>query len=142
MPMRADQPESRVIVVPVADRVRIQTKGDDGNTDVILDVDLPEITHWGPHTLTITPHTKLESKTTNFRWKAVLYTSIDGINWSAPPADLFAYSTAASYVIQGDFTDKSKLGLFIRVALVCSPATGSAIESGVVTLALAFEFRA
>ncbi len=142
MSIRSGQPGSRVTVVPVADRVRLQTAGGDSNTDVILDVDLPEITHWGPHTLTITPHTKLESKTANFRWKAVLYTSIDGINGSTTPENLFAYSTATSYVIQTDFTDKSKLGLLIRVALVCSPATGTAIESGVVTLALAFEFRA
>ncbi|MBM4366067.1 MAG: hypothetical protein FJ102_07615 [Deltaproteobacteria bacterium] len=141
MSTRSGQPQSRVTVVPVADRVRLQTAGGDSNTDVILAVDLPEIANWGPHTLTVTPHTKLESKTANFRWKAVLYTSIDGIEWTSTPENLFAYSTATSYVIQPDFTDKSKLGLFIRVALVCSPATGSAIESGVVTLALAFEFR-
>lgn len=141
MDMRTPQPESRVVVVPVAERVRLQTKGDNETVDVVLDIDVPEITHWGPHTLTITPHTRLELKTANFRWKAVFYYSIDGITWSTSPESLFAYSNTLGYVIQSDDTDKSKLGLFIRAALACSTVTGTAIESGVVTLALAFEFR-
>ncbi len=129
----------RVRVVPVAHKVLLQTSGVDGS-EVVLDLDLPQVEEWGPHLLAITAHTLLEQKTANFQWRVVLYWSIDGITWSTATG-LFANSAAAGQVIHPDFNDKTKLGLRIRLGLACSPATGQAREQGVVTVALAFDFR-
>ena len=105
-----------------------------------MDISLPQVEGWGPHLAAITAHTMLEQKTANFKWKVLLFWSLDGFVWS-PATDLFANSSANGQVIQSDFADKTKLGLHIRFALACSPVTGAAKESGIVTVALAFEFR-
>lgn len=130
----------KVVVVPVVLNAFIQTTGVDANV-VYTDIDLPKVAGWGPHLGSITGHTNLQQATANFRWKVVMHTSIDGVVWSAPATDIFAWSNTAGYVIQTAFTDATKLGLHIRFALACSPSTGTARESGVVTVALAFEFR-
>lgn len=128
-------------MVPLTHKLLAQT---DGTTtgDVILDIVCAQVEGWGPHVQAITAYTLLEQKSANFQWRVVMYTSLDGINW-AVGGNLFANSTAttASGVVQADFTDKTKMGLHIRLSIVCSPATGTARESGVVTVALAFDFR-
>ena len=90
----------------------------------------------------ITAHTLLEQRSANFQWRIVMYTSFDGINW-ATAGDIFANSTstATSGVVQTEFTDKTKMGQHIRFAAVCSPTTGTARETGVVSVTLMFDFR-
>jgi hypothetical protein len=69
-----------------------------------------------------------------------MFWSLDGYAWSSP-VDIFGNSSTGGPVINTDFTDKTRLGLHIRFALACSPVTGVAKETGVVTAALVFEFR-
>ena len=142
MPMPASSlHNSRIVVVPLTHKLLVQTDGTTAG-DVILDISCPQVESWGPHIQAITPHTLLEQKSANFQWRVVMYTSLDGINW-AVAGNLFTASTAttAAGVVQADFTDKTKIGLHIRFSIVCSPVTGTARESGVVTVALAFDFR-
>lgn len=142
MPMPSSPPiANSVVVVGLTHKLLVQSDGTTGG-DVVLDVSLPLVERWGPHIDAITAHTLLEQKSANFQWRVVIYTSLDGVNW-AVGGNLFANSTAttAAGVVQADFTDKTKLGLHIRFSIVCSPTTGTARESGVVTVALAFDFR-
>lgn len=117
----------------------LQSNGVD-NSPVIIDVPLPMIEDWGPHLASITAHTGTEAKTNNFQWKVYLYWSLDGVVWSGPN-DLFAWETAAGQKVQTPFADGQKLGLHIRIALVCCPSSGTAREQGLVTLVLACEFK-
>lgn len=119
----------------------LQTNGTSG-AEVLLDIPLAEVDSWGPYVKTLTAHTLLEQKSANFQWRIVMYTSYDGLTW-AVAGDIFADSTAttASGVVHADFTDKTKLGCHIRFAASCSPVTGTARETGVVSVTLVFEFR-
>lgn len=137
MPMAADKIQKREL----CKKLFLQTNGASG-AEVILDIALSEVDGWGPYVQAITPHTLLEQRSPNFQWRLIMYTSYDGITW-AVAGDLFANSTAttASGVVQADFTDKTKLGLHIRFAAVCLPTTGTARESGVVSVTLVFDFR-
>jgi hypothetical protein len=96
--------------------------------------------YWGPYLLSITAHTETEVKSANFQWKLVCYWGLDGQTWSTA-TDVFAYQSAAEKKIQADFTDKTRMGVKMRYALVCSPTTGTAREQALVTLVLAFQFR-
>ena len=130
----------KVQVVGIVLKVSLQTTGVDANT-VYTDIVLPKVDGWGPHLVGMTAHTNLEQFTANFKWKLVMMWSFDGITWSAPATDIFAWSTTAGQAIQTAFTDTTKLGLHIRFALACAPSTGTALERGTVSVALAFEFK-
>ena len=131
--------QQKVRVVPMVSQYLLQSNGVD-TTEVVVDVPSAAIADWGPHLMSITAHTGTEAKTTNFRWKAYLYWSLDGVVWSSP-TELFAWETNAGSKIQNPFTDAAKLGLHIRVALVGSPTNSNAREQALVTLVLVCEFK-
>ena len=128
----------KIRVVTVVQKFLLQTTGTD-NSEVIVELSLPGVADWGPYIESITAHTETEQKTTNFQWKAYTYWGLDGNSWSAATS-LFAFQTVAEKKIQADFNDKTRMGLKMRYALVCSPVTGTAREQALVTLALVFQF--
>lgn len=137
--MKSQLSTAKVRVVPLAYKVLLQTTGTD-NTVVFTDVDLPVVENWGPHLVGITAHTNPEQFSTLFRWKLVMYWSMDAISWSSP-VDVFAGAGTAGQVIQTAFTDATKFGLHIRFALACYPSSGTNREWGTTTVVLAFEFK-
>lgn len=130
---------TKVQVVPFVFKQFFQTNGVDA-ASIITEIPLTKVAGWGPHLFGITAHSYLDQFSTNFRWKIVFYWSFDGINWSSA-IDLFAWNSTGSGVIHAAYIDATKLGLHMRYAVVCSPATGTNREWGTVSVALAFDFK-
>lgn len=129
---------NKVRVLPVFYKKQLQT---DGSTSwSYMDVDLPDAEGLGPYVESIIAYTSSESFTTSFQWKLVCYWSLDGRNWSTP-TDVFSAITGSSTTIQTAFSTASALGPIMRYAIAVSNETGTAIERGVCSLALAFVFK-
>lgn len=104
-------------------------------------LDLPEAMDWGPFLEGITAHTDTQGATTTHEWKVVVYTSIDGRNWSNP-IDLFtAIAAGSGYAIQTEYTTTSNFGLKMRFAIASRTSSAGGIQSATVTCALAFRFK-
>ena len=131
-------PQQKVVVVPAFYKMQLQT--DATGSYSFIDLDLPDIAHWGPHVQEIIVYTATENITTNFTWKLVAYWSIDGRNWSTS-VDLFSAISANGNTIQTAFSTASALGPIMRYAIAVANGSGSAIERGVVTASLAFTFK-
>ena len=136
--MRRKPLNSPVVVIPVISQTRIASDGT--TTFTYQDIELPEAEEWGPHLEGITAHTITRGISANYAWKIVLYWSIDGRNWNGP-TDLFAAVSAVGDVIQTEFTTATALGLKLRFAVGVANVTGTAIETGNITAALAFRFK-
>ncbi len=129
----------KVRVHTVATKLLLQTTGIDAN-EVILDLPPGPMAEYGPYLSAVTGHLQTEARTAQFQWKLTCQWSLDGVNWSAA-ADVFTWVTSSTPTITVPFTDAAKMGLKMRYSLACKPMSGTAREQGMVTLALAFEFK-
>jgi len=89
-------------------------------------------------------HVGTESPTTNVEWKVVLSWSLGSGPWQGP-YDLTTAMNAgsASQIIHAEFTDQTKQGLKLRLAVAVKNVTSQpgAIESAIVTAAAACRFK-
>lgn len=130
-----------VRLVPLAWQLMIQSTGSDSIWRE-YDLDTAILTDWGPKLAGITLHTSTESGTLNVEWKVVLYWSVDGRKWKGPFDLTSVMDESSDQLIHGEFTDKSKLGLKLRVALAVKNASGQSgsVESAIITAAAACRF--
>jgi hypothetical protein len=131
-------PDDQTLVFPLAQARQINTDGTAGST--IIDASSPEIEQLGPYVASVQAFTAMENKSTNFRWKVQFQGSITGRTYNTI-TDLFAFVTSNGEAAQTAYTAVENLGLRTRWGLVCSPSTGTAVESGIVWCYLAFRLR-
>ena len=121
----------------------MSTKGDNAAW-TYHEIDLPEVANWGPHLFSIIAHTNSEYMSTNFTWKLVFWRSNDGKTWvPTTPNDLFqviSIGTRDGDILQAAFSTSSEFGLHIKFGIAVKNGSGSAIETGVISAALAFNF--
>ncbi len=123
-----------VIVQPLAYKLLLQSDG--GQNFRIFDLDLPAIARLGPQLASIRVETLTETRTAQHEWKVVIFYSLDGKLWS-PPADLISVINTNGDVVHPAFTDETKFGLHIRLGLAVRSASGTALDSTVIS-AVAF----
>lgn len=123
-----------VTVVPLVYKHALQSDGQQSWR--YLDLDLPNITRQGPNLASIQLETLTEGRTAQHEWKVVLFYSLDGKLWSLP-VDLVGAISANGDLVHNAFTDTTKFGLHIRLALAVRSASGSNLDSAIVS-AVAF----
>lgn len=132
-----------VRVVPLVWRMLVQSTGSDTAWREYF-LDTPDLAEWGPYLAGITVHAGTESTTANVEWKVVVFWSLDGSPWEGPyNLTTVMNAGSAGQVIHAEFTDKTKLGLKLRLAVAVKNVTGQsgALESAIVTAAAACRFR-
>lgn len=129
-------PTGKVVVVPLCVKLVLTTDGSN-TTWTFLDIPMPEIEDWGPYIMGITAHARGENFTSQFKWTVVFWTCTDGRNFPATPTNLFTPLTATGDSPQTEYT--GGFGLNTKFGLACINASGTAIERGVVTVALAIK---
>lgn len=128
----------KVRMIAVFYKKQFQT---DGSTSwTYIDLEIPGVESWGPYLESIIAYTNSENLTNLFQWKLVSYWSMDGRVWSNP-SDVFSGITSSGQAVQTAFSTASALGPIMRYAVAVSNESGTAIERGVLSLALAFNFK-
>lgn len=131
-------PGQKVVLLAALTKEQVQT--DTTTSDSYIDLSsLDAAREWGIHLSSVTCFTLTENATANFRWKLGFFWSIDGRKWSATPIDLFSFISANGDVIQTAVT--SGFAPLMRYVLIVKNASGAALERGVLTCGVAFEFK-
>lgn len=134
--------QRKVVVVDILENLQTATKGDATNWSYI-ELDLPGIEQWGPYLDSVTAHVNIVASSTNHQVKLAFRYSLDGKEWApVTPIDLFsAITNGAGNSIQTPYTTTGNFGIHMRYMLALKNASGTAIESGIVSIKLAFTFQ-
>lgn len=125
-------------MVPLFYKRLTQTDGDSVSWSYI-DLDLPQVADWGPHLHFIQAHTMTELLETNFSWKIVFFSSLDGKTWM-DPVDLFTAITSEGQQVQASYSTGTSFGLKMKYALAVKNTTGSSRTTATLSCALNFAF--
>lgn len=104
-------------------------------------LDAPGLATLGPMIKQMRVHINVESSTTNFRYKVNFSWSMLGRVWSMPDDLTTAITGDTTSTIGSWYTDDTNFGLNLRLALAISNSTGTAIESGRVSIVLEVELK-
>ena len=127
-----------VKLVPLLFRQPVQSSGSNSEWRYYeIDISKHGVDRLGPFTKELVVHSNTEEVTSFVEWKVVLWWSTDGLVWSSP-VDLITAVSANGQSIHAPFTDGAKLGIHLRMGIACKNSSGTAIESAVVTAAVAF----
>jgi len=88
----------------------------------------------------VATHQKTHTRTSDFGWKPVFYSSYDGATW-AGPFDLRTTLIAKTQSISSPYTDVANFNRRMRYAIGYRSLTGIEIESGTITFGLAFKLK-
>lgn len=118
-------------------------KSDGSNTTWVSDIyDLPQVRTLGPMIKQIRAHYVCEGATANFQARVTTQWSVLGKSWSTPVGEILPGQTGdKAGIISTAFTDADKFGLLMRYAIEVKNSSGSAIESGRVTVILEIELK-
>ena len=128
-----------VQVVQLFFKKQITTDGT--TTPSYIDIDSDEIKSLGPYLAGITLMTKTENRTAQHNYKIVFWWSLDGRQWSASPVDLCTTISGSGDVIHTEFTDATKLGIQIRLAIEVVNGSGGNVERAVSSAWLVLRFK-
>lgn len=95
----------------------------------------------GPMIKQMRVHINVENSTTNFRYKVNFSWSMLGRVWATPSDLTTAITGDTTSTIGSCYTDDTKFGLNLRFALAISNSSGTAIESGRVSVVLEVELK-
>lgn len=107
-----------------------QVMTDGTTTPSYIDIPSEEIAGLGPYLAGITLMTCTESRTAQHGYKVVFYWTLDGRQWNGP-VDLCASITSSGDVIHTEFTDATKLGIKLRLAISVVNSSGTNVERAV-----------
>ena len=125
-------------VVELAHDRPFSTNGNDTNY-IYIDVLPDHLRNIGPFLAAITVHAQLKNKTANFEFEVQGQWSYDGETWTPFANALAGPITADGQTVSSKYTTASDFGLFIRIRVGVKPTTGTAIESGLISLTASFE---
>lgn len=130
----------RSLVVTLCMDELYKTAGDDDPTVAEL-YDIPELRHIGPMMKQIRVHYVCEGATANFRAKVSMSWSVLGRTWDTPVEIMANVTGSNTGTIGSWYTTDSEFGLLTRFFIEVSNSTGTAIESGRITVILEIDLK-
>ena len=125
-------------IVQIMDRENISTNG--SATWTPRKFAPKDIQNVGPYLVGMRVHAKLAEKSTNFQYRVVGQWSVDGITWTDFANPLLTTQSADGSVVSSEYTTTTDFGIFIRVSIQASNASGTAVENGVLTVFLVLHY--
>jgi len=118
-------------------------KSDGSNTVWVSDIyDLPQVRALGPMIKQIRAFYVCEGATANFQARLTTQWSVLGKSWSTPVGEILPGQTGdKAGIVSAAFTDADKFGLLMRYGIEVKNSSGTAIESGRVTVILEIELK-
>jgi hypothetical protein len=132
-------PDDQTILVPLTEATHYHTDGTTGSTYIDLTNDTAA--GLGGYVASVQAYTAMEAKSANFKFRVVFQGSVTGRTFGSVTPLFTTYVTANGEAAQTAYTSVDNLGLVTRWALECLPATGTAVESGLLWIYLAFRLR-
>ncbi len=108
---------------------------------VLVRVSPKQLENIGPFLDGIIAYAICRDKSANFEFKLIGEWSNDGETWSAFGGDIVPATTANGQVVSANYTTAQDFGLYVRFLVGVKPSTGTAIETGVLTLALGLQLK-
>lgn len=131
----------RVVLVTLCEDALMKTTA--GGTTVAEVYEIPEVRQLGALTKQVRVHYYCEGASTNFQAKVGMAWSMSGRGWDTAVELLSNQvgSSATSGVMSSWYSTTSEIGLLLRFQIEASNASGTAIESGRVTVIVEIELK-
>jgi len=128
-----------VRMVPLLKEKLLTTNGT--GSYVLMRIGPQQLWGIGPLLDGITLYGILRDKSANFEYKVVGEWSNDGETWTAFGGDILGPTSANGQVVSAEFTVALDFGLYVRLMVGVKPTTGTAIETGVLSLTARFRLK-